>query len=72
MRPAPRGAPGGVLLPPGVGLPPLALVEKERGEGKEEKGAPSPFLVLLGLGGRGRAACPGRPSSSPSWPTKAH
>ena len=68
----PRGAPGGVLLPPGVGLPPLALVEKERGEGKEERGAPPPFLVLFELGGRGRAACPGRPSSSPSWPTKAH
>ena len=29
-----EGAPGGVLLPPGVGLPPLALVEKERGEGR--------------------------------------
>ena len=43
MRPAPRGAPGGVLLPPGVGLPPLALVEKERGEGKEERGAPPPL-----------------------------
>ena len=37
-----EGAPGGVLLPPGVGLPPLALVEKERGEGKEERGAPPP------------------------------
>ena len=43
MRPAPRGAPGGVLLPPGVGLPPLALLEKERGRGKEERGAPPPL-----------------------------
>ena len=68
----PYGGAGGVLLLPGVGLPPLALVEKERGEGKEERGAPPPFLVLFGLGGRGRTACPGRPSSSPSWPTKAH
>ena len=58
MRPAPRGAPGGVLLPPGVGLPPLALVEKERGEGKEERGAPPPFLVLFGLGGEGARGLP--------------
>ena len=40
VRPAPRGAPGGVLLPPGVGLPPLALLEKERGRGKRKGGAP--------------------------------
>ena len=39
MRPAPRGAPGGVLLLTGVGLLPLALLEKERGRGKEERGA---------------------------------
>ena len=58
MRPAPRGAPGGVLLPSGVGLPPLALVEKERGEGKEERGAPPPFLVLFGLGGEGACGLP--------------
>ena len=64
----PRGAPGGVLLPPGVGLPPLALLEKEGGREKEERGAPPPFLVLFGLGGRGRVACPGRPSSSPLGP----
>ena len=68
MRPAPLGAPGGVLLPPGVGLHPLALVEKERGEGKEERGGAAPLLVLFGLGGRGRVACPGRPSSSPLGP----
>ena len=36
----PRGAPGGVLLPPVVGLPPLALLEKEGGRGKEERGCP--------------------------------
>ena len=47
----PWGAPGGVLLPPGVGLPPLALLEKERGRRKEEWGAAPPFLVLFGLGG---------------------
>ena len=58
----PRGAPGGVLLPPGLGLPPLALVEKERGEGKEERGAPPPFLVLFRLGGGGaRPALAGPP-----------
>ena len=69
MQPAPRGAPGGVLLLPGVGLPPLALLEKEGERGKEERGAaPPPFLDLFGLGGRGRAACPGRPSSSPLGP----
>ena len=62
MRPAPRGAPGGVLLPPRVGLPHLALVEKERGEGKEERGAPPPLLVLFGLGGGGaRPALAGPP-----------
>ena len=31
-------------------------------EGKG-KGSPPPFLVLFGLKGRGRAACPGRPLS---------
>ena len=54
----PTGAPGGVLLPPGVGLPPLALVEKESGEGKEERGAPPPLLVLFGLGGEGARGLP--------------
>ena len=46
VRPAPRGAPGGVLLPPGVGLPPIALLEKEMGKGKRGKGgaAPPPSL----------------------------
>ena len=59
----PMGAPGGVLLQPGVGLPPLALLEKEGGREKEERGAPPPFLVLFGLKGRGRATCPSRPLS---------
>ena len=58
MRPAPRGALGGVLLPPGVGLPPLALLEKEGGREKEERGAPPPFLVLFGLGGEGARGLP--------------
>jgi len=62
VRSTPRGAPGGVLLPPGVGLPPLALLEKERGRRKEERGAPPPFLVLFGLGGGGaRPALAGPP-----------
>ena len=38
----PMGAPGGVLLQAGVGLPPLALLEKEGGREKEERGAPPP------------------------------
>ena len=58
VRPAPRGAPGGVLLPSGVGLPPLALVEKERGEGKEERGAPPPSLSYSDLGGEGARGLP--------------
>ena len=49
----PRGAPGGVLLPPGVGLPPLALLEKERGRGKEER-PPLPCPIRTrGEGARG-------------------
>ena len=51
-----RGAPGGVLLPPGVGLPPflVGLGEggKEEEEGKE-RGRRPPSLVLFGLGGGG-------------------
>ena len=66
MRPTPRGTHGGVLLPPGVGLSPLALVEKESGEGKEER--PPPLLVLFGLGGRGASPYPGRLSSLPLGP----
>ena len=40
--------PGGVLLPPGVGLPPLALVEKERGEGGRGPTLASSPLFHLG------------------------
>ena len=40
----PMGAPGGVLLQPGVGLPHLALLEKEGGREKEERGALPPSL----------------------------
>ena len=69
------GAPGGVLLPPGVGLPPflVGLEEggKEEGE-RKERGAPPPLLVLLGLEGEGRATSPGRPSSSPLRAHEAH
>ena len=67
------GAPGGVLLLPGVGLPPFPCwTRRERGKrwrGGRKGGAPPPLLVLFGLGGEGRAALP--------WPpllfsTKAH
>ena len=48
---------------------PLLPCWKRKEEGRKRKrGAPPPFLVLFGLGGRGRAACPGRPSSSPLGP----
>ena len=41
------------------------------GEGEGKGGAP-PFLVLFGLKGEGRVACPGRPSLSPLRPIEAH
>ena len=69
----PMGAPGGVLLQPGVGLPPLALLEKERrkeGERRKEKGA----APLVQFGPEEGCAPPSyRPLSSiPVWPNKAH
>src|SRR3954464_5760113 len=55
------GALGGVLLPPGVGLPPF-LVGLGVGRGEEkERGGPAPLLVQFGLEGRGRAASPWPP-----------
>ena len=59
----PRGAPGGVLLPPGVGLPPLALLEKEGGREKEERGAPPPLPCPIRTrgGGGARPALAGPP-----------
>ena len=70
------GASGEVLLPPGVGLPPfLDQVGEGKGRerGEEGKGGAAPLLlVLFGLEGEGRAACPGRPSSSPLWAHEAH
>ena len=78
MRPAKgRGTQGGVLLPPGVGLPPFLVGlglgrGKEEGERKEGGGRRPPLLVLFGLGGRGARPSPDRLSSSPQRPTKAH
>ena len=70
-----EGAPGGVLLPPGVGFPPF-LVGIGFGRGKEERekegGRRPPLLVLFGLGGRGARPSPGHLSSLPLRPTKAH
>ena len=70
-----EGAPGGVLLPPGVGFPPF-LVGIGFGRGKEERekegGRRPPLLVLFGLGGRGARPSPGHLSSLPLKPTKAH
>ena len=57
MRPAPRGAPRGVLLPPGVGLPPLALLEKEGGREKEKRGAP-PLPCPIRTRGEGARGLP--------------
>ena len=74
MRLARReGTPGGVLLPPRVGLPPF-LVGLGLGRGKEEGerkegGRRPPLLVLFGLGGEGRSALPWPPLLSS---TKAH
>ena len=58
------GAPGGVLLPSGVGLPPflVGLGEggKEEGERKERGGA-APLLVQFGLEGEGAHGLPWPP-----------
>ena len=56
MRTAPRGVPGGVLLPPGVGLPPLALFGEGKGKGERGKGGAAPLpcpIRTRGEGGRG-------------------
>ena len=57
------GAPGGVLLLPGVGLPSLSLVGLGLGgkEEREERKGGAPLLVQFGLGGEGRAAAPWPP-----------
>ena len=50
--------PWGVLLPPGVGLPPFLVGLGEGGKRREREegkgGTAPPLLVLFGLGGRGR------------------
>ena len=71
-RPRGRGA-GGVLLLPGVGLPPIlfliGLLERERGR----RGAGHLLLVLIGLG-EGKEAQPpwAAPFSFPLRPMMAH
>ena len=68
-----RGAPGGVLLPPGVGLPPflVGLGEEREGERGKGKWGPAPLLVQFGLGGRGVRLPLGRLSSSTNWAHEA-
>ena len=72
MRPSKgRGVPGGVLLPPGVGLPPfpswIRTWEGERVEEKKEGGRRPPLLVLFGLGVKGGAALPWPPLLSSTY-----
>ena len=66
----PWDAPGGVLLPPGVGLPPLALVEKERGEGKEERGASAPPPLPCPIWTRGALPALAGPPLLPHGPCR--
>ena len=56
------GVPGGVLLPPGVGLPPFLVGVGEGGEGeRKERGVPPPLLVQFGLEGEGARGLPWPP-----------
>ena len=61
-----EGAPGGVLLPPGVGFPPFPSWNRIREVEKREReggGVPAPsLLVLFGLGG---GACGPARATSP-------
>ena len=70
-----EGAPGGILLPPGVGSPPF-LVGIGFGKGEEERekegGRRPPLLVLFGLRGRGARPSPGHLSSLPLRLIMAH
>ena len=50
-----EGTPGGVLLPPGVGLPPF-LVGIGFAEEREEEGGPAPSPCPIRTKGEGRAA----------------
>ena len=67
MRPAKgEGAPGGVLLLPGVGLPPFPSPTRRGKEGVGEgkgKGGAVPLPCPIRTQGEGRASCPGRPLS---------
>ena len=57
---SPRGAPGGVLLPPGVGLP-LLPCWKRKEEGRKRKGPPLPCPIRTKGGGGTRPALAGPP-----------
>ena len=53
-----EGGAGGVLLLPGVGLPPNPSWTRIPRGGKRERGGRPPLLVLIGLGEGGRRAAP--------------
>ena len=67
-----EGAPGGVLLPPGVGFPSFLVGTGEgKGEGERRKGAPPlPSPIRTSPWGRGAATLDAF-LSFPVWPNKA-
>jgi len=73
-RPSLWRALGGVLLPPGVGLPPFLVgIGEGRGGGEEGKGGAAPLsLSYSDSRGGGAPLALACPSLSPLRPNKAH